>query len=163
MGLHPVNSYKHVIDVSGTTDGANASVVPVVDVVDNPVTGSPTQVAIGSRVGHMFISVFLLGSTGAISGLADWYLWKIPGGEVAGADTPIPGNTGIFALKRFIFHEEKGLVTTEDGSPMIFKGVIKIPPRFRRAGQDDKFQIRIFTPTGVTAQFCVKVIYKEYR
>ncbi len=159
----PINSIKHVIDVSGGTTGGTQSAIELIQATRNPELTSPTNVNVGSTVGSIFISVFVLGTTGGSSGLVDWFFWKNAGNVFAVANIPDPGNTGINSLRRFIFHEEKGLAATQDGTPMVFKGVIKIPPRFRRMGENDKLEIRLLTETGFDAQFCVKAIYKEYQ
>ncbi len=159
----PIMSIKHVIDASGTTSGGSTpTIIPIVLAVRNPVATSPTEVNTGSTVGSIFISVFVLGSTATVSGLVDWYIWKNPGSGF-GNNAPDVGNTGINANRRFVFHEEKGLASTEDGTPMVFKGVIRIPPRFRRMGDEDTMELRLLTPTGFDAQFCVKAIFKEYQ
>ncbi len=157
----PINSLKHVVDTSGTTLGGTVSVVPIVETVRNPEATAPTNVQAGATVGSVYLSLFFLGSSGTVSGLIDWYLIKNPANSFGVATIPTPGNTGIEQARRFIFHEEKGLAGTEDGATMVFKGVIKIPPRFRRMGDQDELQIRILTANDM--QFCVKAIYKEYQ
>ncbi len=159
----PIHSIKNVVDASGGTTGGTISTVPLAVAVrslSSPV--SPTEVTIGSTVSSIFVSVYILGTTGGSSGLVDWYLWKTPGQTTTGVSIPDPGNTGIKSLRRFVFHEEKGLAATQDGTPMVFKGVIRIPPRFRRMGEDDAIQLKLLTETGFDAQFCVKAIYKQY-
>ncbi len=106
--------------------------------------------------------VFVLGDSGSASGLVDWHIKKNPSGLMSGADAQTPGSTGIDSNRRFIFHEEKGLFATQDGTPMVFKGVIKIPPRFRRMGEDDVLQIVLRSPVD-GGQFCVKAIYKHFQ
>ncbi len=159
----PINSFKHIIDASGTTDGTTVSTIPLATAGIDRDTTSPSIVPIGAKVSSMFISVFMLGSAGAVSGLADWLIWKNPRGLISAGNSPTPGNVGIQPVRNMVYHEEKGLVATEDGTPMVFKGVIKIPRHMQRVAEDDRWEIKIFTPTGVTAQFCVKAIFKDYK
>ncbi len=164
MGLHPVNSIKHVIDTSGGTVGATESSNVLAFGVANPDVGTtPSQVAFGASVKNIFISVFVLGPTGGSSGLVDWYIWKNPGSSIILSDRPVPGNVGISKNRKWVFHEEKGLAATQDGTPMVFKGVIKVPEKMRRFGEDDKIEIVLLTETGFDSQFCIKAIYKEFR
>ncbi len=130
-----------------------------VSVIQNPRVG--TEVPAGCTISSIYLSVYILGSTGASSGLVDWYIWKNPGGTITGAEAPIPSQTGQSNVRRFIFHEEKGLYASQDGTPMVFKGVIKIPPRFRRMGQGDQLAVKIRSPED-GGTFCIKAIYKYY-
>ncbi len=127
----------------------------------NAVAANVTECEQGSSIGALYLSIFVLGDTGSSSDLADWYLYKNPGGQWTTGQLATPGNTGGSKMRRFIFHEEKGIFATQDGTPMVFKGVIKIPPRFRRCGEDDTWNLKLLSPG--TATFCVKCIYKEYR
>ncbi len=162
MMLRPINSFKHVIDSSGTLTMGTVSEIPIASATTNDRDpASPTQIAIGSRITSFYISVFVLGTTGSSSSLVDWHLFKSPGSAVITASKPTPGNVGVSNLRRFVFHEEKGLAATQDGTPMVFKGVIKIPPRFRRMGDDDVWFIRLLA-ADADMSFCVKVIYKDY-
>ncbi len=160
--MQPINSFKHVIDANGVTDGINESVIPILTEGIDRVPATPTVVPLGAKVSSFFIIIFILGSTGGISGLADWLIWKNPRLQVIAANRPRPGNVGISPVRNFVFHEEKGIAPTSDGTPMVFKGVIRIPRHMQRIAENDQFEIRIFTPAGVTTQFCVKVIYKDY-
>ncbi len=100
--------------------------------------------------------MYILGTSGSTSGVVNWYIWKNPGGQLT---TPDPTNTGVSDNRRWILHEEKGLFATQDGTPMVFKGVIKIPPRMRRIGDGDEIQVVIQTENDA-AEFCVQAIYK---
>ena len=157
----PINSVKHVIDTSGSLVMNVNSTNPVATAVVAPTSSGLDQVPIGCTISSVFISLYVLGSSGSGSGLIDWYIRKNPGGTQTGGDQPIPGSTGSSALRRFIFHEEKGLAATQDGTPMVFKGVIKIPPRFRRMGEDDELQV-VIRSSVADLEFCFKAIYKHY-
>ncbi len=156
----PINSVKHVIDSSGALVTGTVSINQIAVAGRLSDATTPVTVTTGCNVGPIYLSVFVLGTTGGDSGLVDWYLWKEPANLIQTIDEPTPGNTGISPLRRFIFHEEKGLAATQDGTPMVFKGVIKIPPRFRRMGDGD--QIKLHLLSDFPATFCIKSIYKEY-
>ncbi len=159
--FHPVNSFKHVVDSSGALVAGTVSVTPIMSAGDSRNTGNPAVVAIGSKVSSLFLSIFVLGTTGGDSGLVDWYIWKNPRAQVSLGNTPTPGNTGISTNRNFIIHEEKGLAATQDGTPMVFKGVIKIPRHMQRVAEQDTINVQLVSDFAGT--FCVKAIYKDYQ
>ncbi len=164
VGKRPINSIKSIVDSSGALVAATSSVNDIAVTVNQRSDPTvPNQVLTGSTINAIYLSVYVLGDTGGANGVVNWILFKNPGNLMAGGDLPIPGNTGIAANRRFIFHEEKGLFPSLDGTPMIFKGWIKIPRRFRRMGDDDKWQVILRTQAGDTADFCVQAIYKSYQ
>ncbi len=163
MGKRPVHSIKSIVDSSGGLVGATSSVNDIAVAVNTlPGVTVPNNVMVGSTINAIYLSVYILGDTGGAGGTVNWILFKNPANLMAGGDLPIPGNTGVASNRRFIFHEEKGLFPSLDGTPMIFKGWIKIPPRFRRMGDDDKWQVILRTQGTDTANFCVQAIYKSY-
>ncbi len=157
----PVNSLKHVVDISGALVSGTVSVSPILTATTARDPANPVTVAVGSKVTSMYVSVFVLGSAGSDSGLVDWYLWRNARGQTVSGNTPDPGNTGISDVRNFIIHEEKGLAATQDGTPMVFKGVIKIPRHMQRVALNDQWQIRLLS--DFAADFCIKVIYKDYQ
>ncbi len=161
--LRPVNSTKHVIDSTGQlTLNVNSNTDLAVAVAPGTITETGTvNVPIGCTISSIFLSIFILGTSGSTSGLVDWHIRKNPSNQMVGADAPTPGSTGVSPNRRFIFHEEKGLYATQDGAPMVFKGVIKIPPRFRRMGDSDRLTVSIRSPND-GAEFCIKAIYKHF-
>jgi len=158
-----VNSVKNVVDTSGQLTGATQSVTDVTATVAAQTTQGGNEVTQGSKVFAFFISIFVLGSSGSTSGLVDWYIWKNVRSAIPSASIPVPGATGTSPLRNYIIHEEKGLSATQDGTPMVFKGVIKVPRHLQRNAADDKWQIRLLSETGNDADFCIKVIYKFFR
>ncbi len=161
MGLRPVNSFKHVLDANGTTVAGVTSVVPILTEAVDRDSAVPASVPLGAKVFSIFFIIFVLGSAGGVSGLADWLFWKNPRQQVISANRPTPGNVGTSVVRNMVIHEEKGIVPTSDGTPMVFKGVLKIPKHMQRIADNDNFEIRILSPT--TLQFCVKAIYKDYQ
>ncbi len=162
--LHPVNSIKKVIDASG----ALVASTPADVVLANTDTsawddGADANVPIGCTISSMFLSVFLYlnASVGVNVPLLEWFICKNPGNNLT---MPEPGATGGNDNRRWILHEEKGLSADvgNGGTPMVFKGVIKIPPRLKRMGADDTIFLRILSENHA-GFFCVKSIYKFFR
>ncbi len=160
---------KHVVDTSTIIAATTNSVAqPVTDGVDAyslaDVNGCPT----GSTVKGFYFSFFAYSEGGEVANevpLVDWYVIHNPGGAFASTfdsdNLPTPGATGSHKNKRFIFHEEKGLAGGGDASlsgvPMVFKGVIGIPKKWQRIGQDDTIQICL--RANFATKFCMKSIY----
>ncbi len=164
--LAPINSIKHIIDTSGTLLMDSTVVnVPICVAVPNVDTSvfKPGDVRVGAKVNGFFLSIFALGSTGAGigPGSINWYISKAHSNQTG---FPAPGVTGVSTLRNQIFHEEKGLAGSQDGTPMIFKGVIAVPRGMRRMREGDSFNIRLNVENTATAdgQFCLKAIYKSY-
>ncbi len=165
--LNLVNSIKHVIDSEGSILQTGVqSVVTIANAVPNvdSTTFTPGDVRVGSKINGFFISLFLLGSTGAGvgPGSLNWYIIKTHEGQIS--LLPNAGNTGTSKIRNQIFHEEKGLAGSQDGTPMAFKGVIVVPKGMRRMREGDQFHIAIRQPSSATddAFFCVKAIYKSF-
>ncbi len=163
--LQPINSIKHVIDTEGilTMNGAS-SISDIVVAVPNvdPATFKPGDVRVGAHVNGVFLSVFIIGSSGAsLDASINWYIIKTHDQQTS---IPFPGNTGVAEIRNQIFHEEKGLSGSADGTPMAFKGVIAIPRGMRRMRQGDKISVAIAINASATvdARFCLKAIYKSY-
>ncbi len=163
--LSPINSIKHVVDAEGTlTENGAASIVPLVVAVPNvdSSTFTPGDVRVGGKVNGIFLSIFVIGASGAqIGASVNWYIIKTHDQQTS---IPLPGNTGVSELRNQIFHEEKGLAGSGDGTPMAFKGVIAIPRGMRRMRQGDQIQVSLSINALATsdANFCVKAIYKSY-
>ncbi len=159
-----INSVKHIIDVDGSLLQTGAvsqlSVAVAVPNVD-PTTFKPGDVRVGAKVNGFFLSVFIIGATGApIGGSINWYIMKLHEGQSA----PDPNNTGISKVRNQIFHEEKGLAGSGDGTPMAFKGVIVVPKSMRRMREGDSFVVALALNGVATADasFCFKAIYKSF-
>ncbi len=117
----------------------------------------------GSRVSSFYLSIFVIGSTGApIDGSINWYIAKQRSGQDA-ADFPTPSATGTSTVRNQIIHEEKGLSGSGDGTPMAFKGVIRIPRGMQRLREGDKMFLRLRINGTIPATFCIKIIYKSYQ
>ncbi len=157
LRLRPVNTRKEIID--STLLGVAAGIKSTIDLVTvvNDYDGTVGTVVVGSTVGSIYLFVQINCET--TSANVDWYIRKNPASQFA-AGVPTPGATGGITTRRFIFHEEKGIPgsTSQGQSPLTFRGVIKLPPRFKRMGESDKIQLVL--TAAVAHDICVKAIYK---
>ncbi len=162
--MSPINRVKHVVDSSGAVVGGTSSRNDIVTTaVVRPDPYNPSFSVLGSTINAIFLSIFVIGSTGApLSGPIDWYIAKSRSGQNPTTNFPEPGNTGVSEVRSQIFHEEKGLSGSGDGTPMVFKGVIAIPKHMRRVREGDVIFVKISATTGDTNNFCIKAIYNEF-
>ncbi len=163
--IRPVNRIKHVIDVEGALTGGTPSFTPIGVSVEVPTTPfKPGDMMFGSSVNGIFLSIFMIGASGAgQTGSLNWYIAKIRQGQTIGS-LPAPGATGVNGIRNQIFHEEKGLAGSADGTPMAFKGVVAIPKGMRRMRQGDEFIVALqSTDTMNDVNFCIKAIYQSYQ
>ncbi len=167
LRLRPVKSLKHIVDVATSTVTATVSVIPVIEVVASPSIASPTQVNEGSTIGSIFLRVEVL-ATNAFSSVPRVYMivFKNPGNNLTVGS---PNGYGIDDTKRYVIHQEMVMVGNgaQTAFPRtLFKGVIRIPPRLKRFGYNDKlilaFQNGAGESSGIT-NVCIQCIYKEYQ
>ncbi len=160
-----VHSTKHIIDTEGALTAGSTSFTPISTVVESLSSPfNPTEVELGSTINGIFLSIFMLGASGSgLNGSLNWYIVKLRATQTTGSGFPQPGVTGTSDVRSQIFHEEKGLAGSADGTPMAFKGVIVIPKGMRRQRQGDQFVLALRN-SDVTndANFCIKAIYKTF-
>ncbi len=158
----PILSNKEIIDntvliVAGgvTTDVALAQSL-------NNYTGTVGTCPLGSTILGFYLEVSM-NNVDNIIGRSDWYLCKRNGDRLL-SEFPTPANTGGHKLRKFIFHEEKGIFpgapTTAGGQSFRTKQFIRIPKGYRRMGEDDRWTIRVGSSENYS--FCLKCIYKWY-
>ncbi len=126
----------------------------------------------GCRINGIYLSLFFAQDVNAAASavpLMDWYIIIDKGGRLnitptfgdGANDFPTPGSTGSAINKNSILHEEKGLIGEKnDGSKMVFQGVITIPRGKRNFMAND--QLIIVARANDEAIFCLKSIYKWY-
>ncbi len=167
LGLRPVNSIKHIVDLASSAVTSVVTVLPVIDASDTPTLGNPESVAVGSTVNAIFLRVEVL-AQGAFVTVPRIYMTvqKNPGNNLT---TTNPNSVGTSDNKKHVIHQEMIMVgdSTESRIPRtMFLGVIRIPPRLKRFGHDDRLQISFQHDAGETSavtNVCVQVIYKEFR
>ncbi len=171
--LRPIDSVKHITEISGIlAAGTNTVVHNPIDAVDTYTLSDSNGVPIGSKVFSFYFSIFFYTEGGEVANevpLVDWYIIKSPGGAWASTfdadNLPTPGSQGVHKNKRWVIHTEKGLAGGGDASlsgvPMIFKGVIRIPKHMQRTASDDTFLV--CARANFATKFCVQTVYKHYK
>ncbi len=167
LRLRPVNSIKHVIDAASSAVLATISSVPLAKAVDNPVLSTVTEITGGSIINAIYLRVEVM-STAVSTGVPRLYMTvqKDPGGNLA---VVAPNAVGNSDNKKFVIHQEMIMVSDNalaDFPRTMFRGVIKIPQRYRRFGVRDELAVHFQNAPGEASsvvRFCVQCIYKEYR
>ncbi len=164
MAKRPIHSIKHVVDDQGGIVIDTKTFVQLIHAVDAPVLANRDETEVGSRVNAIFLNVQVAASSTAALANIYMYLYGNPGNNIGVASVPKGNVTGSSDFKKMIFHTE--MIMTEKNTTAIprtlFKGVITIPRKFRRQGIDDTINLLLYSP-GVTWDYCVQCIYKEYR
>ncbi len=168
LSLRPVHSVKNVVDIATTVILAVENLLPVVETVDAPTLGNPTQIETGATVKAIYLRVEAV-ATNQHSGVPRLYMgvYKNPSTQLG---FPAVNSIGNDERKRFIFHQEMTMLAatlsgTDNFPRTVFQGVIKIPPRFRRFGHADNLYVLLQhgsgETTGITSA-CVQCIYKWF-
>ncbi len=166
--IRPVQSRKHIVDVATSAVLAVTSSVPVIIAVDTgPLLGNPTDVKTGCTVNAIYLRVEVL-ATNVFSGVPRIYMmvFKNPGN---GLTSPAPNGSGISDNKRYVIHQEmimlSGAISSTGFPRTLFNGVIRIPPRLKRFGYNDRLAVQLQNGSGETTGItnaCVQCIFKEY-
>ncbi len=160
-----IHSFKHVIDSDGALTGGGASVTTLATVVNarsDPIV--ITECEVGDTVNGIFLSVFAIGAGGqGLSSSINWYVAKARANQNPVSDFPNPQAVGSSPVRNQIFHQEKGLAGSADGTPMAFKGVIVVPKGMRRMRDGDSIFVKINSLDATNdATFCIRAIYKSF-
>ncbi len=160
-GLKPVHSIKHVVDLQGALAVGVNAIVAIQTTVDAPVLANTTEVETGSIQNSFFLKVEIVATSSAALSNAYMILMKDPGG---GQTQPNPNAVGSFDQKALVIHQEMVMLQKQTGSNprTLFVGVIKVPKIYRRNRPEDRWLVILRTP-GITADYCIQAIYKEYR
>ncbi len=167
LRLRPVQSLKHIVDVATSAVLAVVSVVPVIEVVASPALGTTTQVNEGSTINAIYLRVEVL-ATNVFAGVPRLYMavFKNPGNNLS---VPNSNGTGSSDNKRYVIHQEMVMTGGNETSAFprtVFSGVIKILPRLKRFGYNDKLVVILQNGSGETTGInnaCVQCIYKEFQ
>ncbi len=134
---------------------------------DAPVLANTFEVVTGSTVNGIFLTVEVVATEVSTGKTPNFYLavYKNPGNNITFPDANAIGSSDS---KRFVFHQEMVMINAQaddSGNPRnVFKGVIRLPPRFKRFGPDDRLFAQLFIPsTGVACNACLQCHYKEFR
>ncbi len=162
LRLRPVNSIKKVVEASGALVAATTSTIDLVATVDGTawVDAADASVPQGCTVSSIYLSVYgIVNGDGTAAPIFQWYVGKNPNNQLT---MPAPNAAGGNSNRRWIVHSERGLTGNSSGTPMMFKGVIKLPPRMRRMGRDDHIFLKIIS-LNFAGAFCIQAIYKFFQ
>ncbi len=159
LALRPVNSIKHEITWSNL--GQNASSVQVIDLaigVEPPDKNLGSEVAIGATVGSIYFEFHFSAETTTSPKVVHWMIGKEPFGTNLGS--PASYQT---INRRFIF--KRGMEMLPSDQSTVFKRifVVRIPPKFKRIGDNDKIFLRYVCSSTETINACGFAIYKELK
>ncbi len=169
LKFRPINSQKHVVDIQAGVIGTAVSIVDLVNTVDAPVSTTSNNVRTGSVVSSIYLKVEATTSITVSSGTPSiyFYVMKNPGNDLT--TKPQPDAVGINDLRKFVIHQEMTMLAfnSADAFPRtMFQGVIKIPAKYKRFGQNDKLQLVVGWSGNVdasaSAAYCSQCIYKEF-
>ncbi len=165
--LRPVHSLKHIVDQATSAVTSAVSTVILIQSADSPTLGNTAQVMSGSTVNAIYLRVETLATSG-FSGIPRVYMavFKNPGNALG---SPNPSSLGDADEKRYVIHQEMQMLAPLADSAFprtLFQGVIKIPPRLKRFGYNDRLTLLlahdVAETTGIT-NICAQCIYKEFR
>ncbi len=167
LGLRPVNSIKHVIDIPTSVVTSIVTTIPLADSFDNPALSSVEAVTGGSQVNNIYLRVEVRQTSGS-SGIPRIYMtvMKNPGNNLA---VPPPNAIGSDDDKKWIIHQEMMMLsdTVDTQIPRtLFQGVIRVPPKLRRMGVRDRISVHFQHGVAESSQItnvCIQAIYKEFR
>ncbi len=159
--LRPINRIKHVTDTQQATNAGTAIQLDLVKAVDNPTLSVSNEVAIGSTINGIFISLDVYATSSAALSNVYFSLSKNPGGNLT---LPAPNVVGVSDNKKYVIHQEMVMLqkVTNSNPRTLFKGVVVIPRGYRRFGPDDRLTVIILAP-GVNIEICIQSHYKEFR
>ncbi len=164
--LRPVQSLKHVVDVQSAVAAAVSEAKTMVVASDTPDLAGVTEVQTGAHVKAIYLNIEAYATSSG--GLSNFYLiiFKNPGGNLV---VPEPNVVGASDNKKYVIHQEMVMLQKEPtadalgGNPrVVFKGVIRIPRLYQRFGYNDLLQTKVLAP-GVSVEYCIECIYKEFR
>jgi len=162
LNLRPVRSEKHEITWTFFVQNASATQsVNLIQAVEDPTTS--IQVNIGATVKWIYLEFNLNGvdNSGA-SMVVHWQVHKNPTGVLTFAPLLYNETNRRFILKRGM--EMLPEIPLDSGGTVQTKRimVIKIPPRLRRFGENDRlvFSYQVTSASGIN--ICGIVIYKAF-
>ncbi len=164
MAKRPIHSIKHIVDEQGGLVIDTKTFVQLIHGVDAPVLANDDEVEVGARVNALLLNIQIAATSAAALANVYMFIYGNPGNNIGVASIPKANQTGISDFKKNIFHTEMIMIEKiNPGIPRtLFKGVISLPRKFRRIAIDDTINVELLSP-GITVDYCVQAIYKEYR
>ncbi len=158
LALRPVQSEKHEITWSNLAQ--NASTVQTIQIAEGlnaSVASAANQVPTGATVKAIYFEFHFSAQVTTNPKVIHWQIGKEP----FETDLSIP-STYFNSDKRFIF--KRGMEMLPSDQSTVFKRifVVRIPPKFRRIGQNDKLVFSYIASSTETINACGIAIYKAF-
>ncbi len=154
------------MDANGAVLGSTLVHVPLIETVDAPVLGNPTEVETGSKCNGIYLHVEVSHTSGVGRPMTYMIVWKNPGNNVS-QTIMVPNTMGIRDSKNLVIHQEMLLMSGDAGNGLprpLFNGVIVIPKGMRRNAPGDKWFVTFMNGTAtVDSDWCLQCHYKEFR
>ncbi len=162
--LRPVQSLKHIVDISQSLAANTLLPITLIKAVDTPVLANRAEVQQGSTVSSIYFRLEMASNQAtSLGAIPNFYMaiFKNPGNNLT---NPSPVLLGSTDLKKFVIHQEMVMFeNVQGGNPrVVFQGVIKIPRQYKRFGYNDQLVCLIQAPSLITVS-CLQCIYKEFR
>ncbi len=160
----PIQSVKHIVDIQGAVGIDTKEENTLVLGVDAPVVTTVEEVQKGCRVSAFYLNVQVVATSDAALHNVYMILYKNPANLITPGSVPNANVQGQVAFKKFVFHTEMRMGSDAgDSIPItLFNGVIKIPRQYQTQRLNDTIKIQLYSP-GVTWEYCIQCIYKEYQ
>ncbi len=165
LAKRPIHSIKHIVDLQGGVAVATKEAKVIMIGIDAPVLANVTEVETGAKVNAIFLNVQIVATSEAALPNIYMIVYKNPGNNIAASSIPNANVTGSDDFKRQIFHTEMAMLSDQTATELpvtLFKGVLMIPRVFRAMRILDNISIQLFSP-GVSFEYCIQAIYKEFR
>lgn len=155
---------KHIVDWTDLLTTGNTTQNHVIaNATDNPIQANVSDVATGSQIFNLLMQInfgcVASSTTGPIR--VDWYIMFNPQGKYTTfAD---PTTLGTADQKSVVF--KQGMEMVSAGTPMVLKGLIKIPRKWQKMMKSDQFVLvyRFSDNTANNVSHCGHFLYREYR
>ncbi len=161
----PINSKKHIFQISQSTVGQSARVNTILAVAQEGTPSQPQHLAEGAILKACYVEFWVSQDSASIVGSYTVILEKVPGigGAISAANLAALHD---YDNKKNIFFTAQGLLTPNDGGQIpVLRGWYKIPKGKQRFGLGDTLSIAIRNnnTTAIDINFCGLAVYKEYR
>ncbi len=160
----PINSRKHIFQISQATVAQNALVVTQLAIGVEGSGTAPQHVIDGASLKACYIEFWVSQDSASVVGSYTVIIEKNPG-QTAITFAQM-GALHDYSNKKNILFTGQGLLTPNDGGQVpVVRGWYKIPKGKQRFGLGDilSITIRNNNVTAIDINFCGVAIYKEYR
>ncbi len=156
LSLRPIHSEKiETITTNLAENAGTTKEVVIATAIRNPVVD--TDVHIGATIKWIYLELNVSAETITNPKSYNWVVQKMPTGQ--NAITPNQVNP---LARRFVFKRGMEMFPKDLGT--VFKRifVVRIPPRYRRMGENDKLVFRYIASSTETVNTCLLTIHKVY-